>query len=211
MQVNIDDIDISMMENPVPNEKKMLKAFNYYDKFHQFRCEIILINENQLVGGYTSYLVARLYGVTEIDCYVYTDVNDYKCHHKKENLIEVESFRSKVNKYTMFQNKFTRHTLSAKRRTSIRKRLYEKNNKCVCCGKVLQIIDDKSVEDYLTIDHIIPVSLGGQNEIDNLQSMCKQCNEKKSCYVVKDDYITYISNRGLLNEPDLMKLVDLIF
>ena len=31
----------------------------------------------------------------------------------------------------------------------------------------------------LTVDHIVPVSLGGKNTIDNLQPLCLTCNSKK--------------------------------
>lgn len=38
--------------------------------------------------------------------------------------------------------------------------------KCLCCGY------DKRLE----IDHIIPVSKGGENKLSNLQTLCKSCN-----------------------------------
>lgn len=44
------------------------------------------------------------------------------------------------------------------------------DNKCLCCGH-----DD--VE--LTVDHVIPISKGGSNSIDNLQPLCGPCNSGK--------------------------------
>jgi 5-methylcytosine-specific restriction endonuclease McrA len=41
--------------------------------------------------------------------------------------------------------------------------------KCLACGK----------KKVLTIDHIIPLSLGGKNEIDNYQTLCRKCNMAK--------------------------------
>jgi hypothetical protein len=46
------------------------------------------------------------------------------------------------------------------------------NFKCVLCGKSPAI--DSNV--LLEIDHINPVSNGGDNSIDNLRTLCKGCN-----------------------------------
>lgn len=51
----------------------------------------------------------------------------------------------------------------------IKKLFLEYNNCCAIC---------KSKEN-LTIDHIIPRSKGGLNVLDNLQILCKGCNNKK--------------------------------
>jgi len=43
------------------------------------------------------------------------------------------------------------------------------DGKCVAC---------KTTED-LQVDHIMPVSRGGTNDIDNLQMLCRDCNASK--------------------------------
>lgn len=45
------------------------------------------------------------------------------------------------------------------------------NYRCLCCGRN---------DVLLTVDHILPVALGGTNSIGNLQPLCKSCNSKKN-------------------------------
>lgn len=44
------------------------------------------------------------------------------------------------------------------------------DNKCACC---------KKSGAKLTKDHIVPITSGGHNGIDNIQPLCKRCNVKK--------------------------------
>lgn len=44
------------------------------------------------------------------------------------------------------------------------------DNKCLCCGRS----DVK-----LTLDHVIPLTMGGSNTIDNAQPLCVSCNSSK--------------------------------
>jgi 5-methylcytosine-specific restriction enzyme A len=46
--------------------------------------------------------------------------------------------------------------------------------RCVCCGR--SAADGVKLE----VDHIIPVSKGGTNHFDNLQTLCADCNRGKS-------------------------------
>ena len=38
----------------------------------------------------------------------------------------------------------------------------------------------------LTVDHILPKAHGGSDDIDNLQTLCRYCNEQKGKNSVKD-------------------------
>lgn len=52
----------------------------------------------------------------------------------------------------------------------IRQKIYDRDmNKCLVCGS----------PDNLTIDHIVPLSLGGANNESNYQTLCCEHNRKK--------------------------------
>ena len=52
----------------------------------------------------------------------------------------------------------------------VKKYVYGKyGNRCLCCGSYEKI----------SLDHVIPISKGGKDEIENLQPLCKSCNSKK--------------------------------
>lgn len=57
-------------------------------------------------------------------------------------------------------------------------------NRCLRCGRS---------EVKLTADHILPVTMGGTSNIDNIQPLCKSCNSWK-----KDRHIDYRTKPGVL-------------
>lgn len=58
-------------------------------------------------------------------------------------------------------------------RKKIREFIFNRDKFCLNCKR----------KDSLTLDHIIPISRGGENKISNLQTLCKSCNSiKKTNY-----------------------------
>ena len=63
---------------------------------------------------------------------------------------------------------------------SVRIKVFERDDfKCVYCGRSAQ--DGIRLE----VDHIHPKSKGGSNKIDNLQTLCDECNQGKSDSIIK--------------------------
>ncbi len=85
------------------------------------------------------------------------------------------------------------------RACSVRYKVFYKSIKCCKCGIEgkyfakerslpansdkfhlnLYAVDKDGKEVLMTKDHIIPKSKGGSNKVENMQTMCCRCNEKK--------------------------------
>lgn len=82
--------------------------------------------------------------------------------------------------------------------------LLENSDKvCVCCKKPFSEI-------VISADHVIPLSCGGTNTIDNIQILCRKCNTKKNARAI--DYrhgepITYnVTPRKQRGRPKCEKI-----
>ncbi|MEA4957571.1 hypothetical protein SDC9_30494 [bioreactor metagenome] len=83
-----------------------------------------------------------------------------------------------VDNFDFFENKKVRKTLTK----SIRHEVFKRDNyRCVECGAT-------NKDTVLHIDHIIPFSKGGSDELDNLQTLCESCNISKSNRYWKGGY-----------------------
>lgn len=63
-------------------------------------------------------------------------------------------------------------------RRKLRQRIFNRDNRCHYCRRSLQI-DQPMAEDYISIDHKIPVCQGGSNNDENIVGSCYNCNQKK--------------------------------
>lgn len=96
--------------------------------------------------------------------------------------------------------------MSNRRKVNIRERFSESEKKailakskgrCARCGKELDISS-------MTIEHVIPLSKGGENRVSNLVALCEDCNKSKGNAVVLPVYYY-----KYLGEDYLRQLMDL--
>jgi 5-methylcytosine-specific restriction protein A len=59
--------------------------------------------------------------------------------------------------------------------------LTKSNSKCCHCGKELTVKET-------TVEHVIPLSKGGSNNVTNLIALCDKCNKEKSNNIVSPKY-----------------------
>lgn len=66
--------------------------------------------------------------------------------------------------------------VNVKKTTFAKAKFYiiERDGRCLRCGKI----------EGLTIDHVVPLSKGGTNDDDNLQTLCNECNQWKKDFIV---------------------------
>ena len=60
--------------------------------------------------------------------------------------------------------------------------------RCLCCGRS---------DLPLTVDHVIPVSKGGSNSIDNIQPLCGRCNSAKGTQIIDYRQIDWMTRDEL--------------
>lgn len=96
----------------------------------------------------------------------------------RESIEEINSSKNKSSKAKKASKKKSKSTTKKKRTRYISSTaryavLHRDNNRCIACGLTAK-------ETQLQVDHIIPFSKGGSNNIDNLQTLCVDCNRGKS-------------------------------
>ena len=121
--------------------------------------------------------INRFGSVTYLDDIQWAYLRDFINRSELENLV---SYMNDLNNYDLFSKHWhkpkkksnkERNKMSDRIRYEVLKR---DGFRCVLCGR--------TVEDgvKLEVDHILPISKGGLTEMNNLRTLCDQCNGGKS-------------------------------
>ena len=108
------------------------------------------------------------------------------CKLHDYNIINIDEFADIYDKITYQYNRYlsvlnntpNKKRIAACRHTSnkeIRDQVFKIHGEiCLCCGST----------ESISIDHVIPVSCGGKNDISNYQPLCKSCNSSKGSKII---------------------------
>lgn len=113
----------------------------------------------------------------------YRIADDERIHAKNADLAKKEWIRETTSIDEQYDNYVASHSATNKRinfSKTIRAEVLKKSNgRCAICGKPLSL-NPAAKDNYATIDHIVPLSRGGKNELKNFQATCRKCNEIKT-------------------------------
>lgn len=118
-----------------------------------------------------------------------------RCNYEWRSTVENPKSCPNCKRYDWNRNK--QKIQRAKSNFSTKTKLWNKQNKkCNNCGNELNL-----EEDYYGsyIDHIIPLGIGGEDKIENMQLLCFQCNSNKNS---KDISEMHKSRKVIKNELD---------
>ena len=158
--MNVNNITVpTMYTHTPPKKEKINKHMRYYVEHGQFKHDIVVTQRGILTDGYCDYIVAVVCGMNTVQCRLSTKLLKYGQGRERTRKINKPHHKRKV--------------------------LYKRQGgKCAICRKHLQIDDYTSINDYMTLDHILPVSRGGCNGLKNLQGLCKACNLAKGNKII---------------------------
>lgn len=70
MKIKLKDIKVPHYFKEV-SQKKLNERIQYFEKYGEFKTPLVVNQENVIIDGYTTYLVAQIYGLNKINAVKY--------------------------------------------------------------------------------------------------------------------------------------------
>jgi 5-methylcytosine-specific restriction endonuclease McrA len=99
------------------------------------------------------------------------------CRHR---LLAVRRKRAKVRREAR-EKVHCREYLAA-----MRSKFKRTNGQCKLCGQAITLNGDPNHDRRCEFDHKIPLGVGGRDAIDNIQAICRKCNNRKGAFTSPD-------------------------
>jgi len=97
-----------------------------------------------------------------------SEKDDYKRQRKYENASPLR--KRLIRRAQQANNNAHKHSVPGILTYRDLEKLFDEHKYCLLCG----------TSNQLTVDHVVAMSLGGHNKLDNLQVLCFKCNSRKS-------------------------------
>lgn len=105
-------------------------------------------------------------------------------------LLKMQKYQKKTKGYYIYDLESKTKISKHKRKMysySVRKKVYDKaDGRCELCGRKILFTD-------MTIDHIKPLAVGGEDSIENYQCSCEVCNHFKGS-ILPDEFMERITS-----------------
>ena len=109
---------------------------------------------------------------------------------------EIENKIVEIAKKRFNTHKKSGGTLTRNEIIILLKENYENGFKCYYCKCDLKFKDFKPHKNVPSVDHLIPLSMGGRNEKENITICCARCNIVKGT-MKSDTYIEFLNKIGI--------------
>lgn len=170
-------------------------AAEYSSKLQQLKEQGMLANRKADLGFlYGEYSV----GQNDFDRAFYIAVEELKKQAARIDADAVIGMRQDIDLDTKTQGYYIYDTekdqviwkqvVQRKHRSAVtREMLYKQyDGRCQLCGKKLTLDD-------MTLDHIVPLNLGGADRLENIQIACFACNQLKK-NILPEDFLNRVTN-----------------
>ena len=136
----------------------------------EYRRNYYLANKEDILENNRKYYLANKERILERN-------RNYYLANKEHILVRTKKNNKKQYQQNESIRKYQYRSRCLRRNGTLQALLLRDGNNCLCCGVSFG-------ETKPTIDHIIPMSRGGTDDLENLQMLCAPCNARKGNRII---------------------------